>query len=238
MRVTVIGGRGQVAQALGGRDSSSFAVTLMGRPTIDLAVRDDLVQQLASTRPDVIVNAAAYTDVDGAEREPAAASAVNADGAARVAAAAAAMGVPLIHLSTDYVYDGIKPEPYVETDAPAPLNAYGRSKLAGERLAAGAAANCTILRTSWVYAPSGRNFVMAMLRLMARESRGITLVPPVVVVDELKSGVLIERYRLKEVKEQFFAITQHRRFPNPLVADLLKKRTMTGDTKSFAGKRA
>jgi dTDP-4-dehydrorhamnose reductase len=167
MRMTVIGGRGQVARALAGRASSSFVVVPMGRPTIDLATCDDLVPQVAATRPDVVVNAAAYTDVDGAEREPEAANAVNAAGAECVAGAAAAIGVPLIHLSTDYVYDGAKPVPYVETDAPAPLNAYGRSKLAGEQLAARAAVDCTILRTSWVYAPFGRNFVMTMLRLVA-----------------------------------------------------------------------
>jgi dTDP-4-dehydrorhamnose reductase len=170
MRVTVIGGRGQVARALAGRSSSSFAVVLIGRPTIDLATCHDLVPTVAATRPDVIVNAAAYTDVEGAEREPEAAGAVNAAGAAQVAAAAAALGVPLIHLSTDYVYDGAKDSPYVETDATAPLNEYGRSKLAGERLAASATPDCTILRTSWVYAPFGRNFVTTMLRLLSAHS--------------------------------------------------------------------
>lgn len=114
---------------------------------------------------DVVVNAAAYTAVDRAEQEEAIAYRVNAESVEAMARACAARGVPLIHVSTDYVYDGAKPGPYVETDATAPLNAYGRTKLAGENRIRDHLPAHVIVRTSWVYSASGRNFMTTMLRL-------------------------------------------------------------------------
>ncbi|TIT02925.1 MAG: dTDP-4-dehydrorhamnose reductase, partial [Mesorhizobium sp.] len=122
---------------------------------------------LEATRPDVVVSAAAYTAVDQAEDEKDLAFAVNATGAGKVAEAAARLGVPVIHLSTDYVFDGAKDGAYVETDATAPLGVYGASKLAGEEAVAAANPRHIILRTAWVYSPFGRNFVKTMLRLAA-----------------------------------------------------------------------
>jgi len=120
---------------------------------------------VASYAPCAVVNAAAYTAVDKAEAEPALAMGVNRDGAGALAAAAARLGVPFIHVSTDYVFDGRKDAPYREEDAPCPLGAYGRSKLEGEAAVRAAWPAAVILRTSWVYSPFGQNFVTTMLRL-------------------------------------------------------------------------
>ena len=120
---------------------------------------------LANIRPNIIVNAAAYTAVDQAEKEPEVAMAVNAGGAMAVADAARMLGVPLVHLSTDYVFDGRKSTPYIEQDQVAPANVYGASKLAGEAAVAAATRDHVIVRTAWVYSPYGKNFVQTMLTL-------------------------------------------------------------------------
>src|SRR5262249_28911509 len=136
-----------------------------GRRSLDIADRTKLLETAAAFGPDFIVNAAAYTAVDQAESDPDSAFRINRDGAAYAAAAAKAQRVPLIHVSTDYVFDGAKPSPYVETDAPNPLGAYGASKYAGEQAVEEAGCDHVILRTSWLYAPRGSNFVATMLRL-------------------------------------------------------------------------
>ena len=118
-----------------------------------------------------VINAAAYTDVDRAESEEPAAFAVNAEAPSRLAAETGRRGIPLVHISTDYVFDGRKGAPYVEQDAVAPLNAYGRSKLAGERGVRAGNPRHVILRTSWVYSPFGKNFVKTILRLAAERER-------------------------------------------------------------------
>ena len=123
----------------------------------------------AEFRPDAVINAAAHTRVDQAEDEPEAAFAVNAEGARRIASACAAIGCPLLHLSTDYVFDGLKPDPYVESDPTAPINVYGRSKLAGEQAVAAVLDAHLILRVSWVFSATGANFVKTMLNLASRE---------------------------------------------------------------------
>jgi dTDP-4-dehydrorhamnose reductase len=120
---------------------------------------------LRDLRPDAVINAAAFTDVDRAETEAAAAFALNRDGPAALARACADLGAPLVHLSTDYVFDGAKPAPYVETDAKAPLNLYGHSKSEGEDSVLASGAHAAIVRTSWVFAAHGRNFLRTMLRL-------------------------------------------------------------------------
>jgi dTDP-4-dehydrorhamnose reductase len=121
---------------------------------------------MEAVRPDLVINAAAYTAVDRAECEPDLAFAVNRDGARAVAVAAAAVGAPVIQLSTDYVFDGAKASPYTEDDSPSPLGVYGRSKLEGER-----AERHLIVRSSWIYAPFGANFVRTMLGLAASRER-------------------------------------------------------------------
>jgi dTDP-4-dehydrorhamnose reductase len=122
---------------------------------------------MADFGPDIVINPAAYTAVDKAESEPDLAFALNREGARAVASAAAEQGVPVIHLSTDYVFDGAKDAPYVESDRVNPRSVYGQSKLEGEVAVAGANPRHIVLRTSWVYAPFGTNFVRTMLRLAA-----------------------------------------------------------------------
>lgn len=169
IRVAVTGRTGQLALSLLDRVRRCEAVDIVaiGRPQLDLEKPELVLRALSDTRPDLIINAAAYTAVDRAEQEQALAFAVNCDGAGAVAAAAQSLGVPLVHLSTDYVYDGKKGAPYVETDATAPLNVYGRSKLAGEVAVCTACPEALILRTAWVYSPYGSNFIKTMLRLGA-----------------------------------------------------------------------
>ncbi|TPL01788.1 MULTISPECIES: dTDP-4-dehydrorhamnose reductase [unclassified Mesorhizobium] len=169
MRLAVTGREGQVAASLVevARDRDDVEIVAVGRPALDLARPDTVFAALEAARPDIIVSAAAYTAVDQAEDERDLAFAVNAAGAGKVAEAAARLGVPVIHLSTDYLFDGAKAGAYVETDPTAPLGVYGASKLAGEEAVAAANPRHLILRTAWVYSPFGRNFVKTMLRLAA-----------------------------------------------------------------------
>ena len=168
LRLVVTGRDGQVVRALSERAAATgVSVIALGRPTLDLAQPHTVTAALRAASPDTIVNAAAYTAVDKAESEPGLALAVNGAGAGAVAQAAAALGVPVIQLSTDYVFDGSADRPYREDDPVGPLGAYGRSKLAGEEAVAAAGPNHAILRTAWVYSPFGANFVKTMLRLAA-----------------------------------------------------------------------
>jgi dTDP-4-dehydrorhamnose reductase len=166
VRVAVTGREGQVVQALKERAAAAgVEVIAVGRSALDLARSETIAPTLAAARPDIVVNAAAYTAVDRAESEEATAVAVNAVGAGEVASAARRLNVPVIQISTDYVFDGALERPYLETDATGPVSAYGRSKLAGEQAVALAAPDHAILRTAWVYSPFGANFVRTMLRL-------------------------------------------------------------------------
>ena len=167
MRIAVTGRGGQLANALLERAAGLPDVTLLAfvRAAFDLTRPDAMLPELRKVRPDIVVNAAAYTAVDKAESEPDVAMAVNGAGAGAVAAAAKALGVPIVQISTDYVFDGRKASPYVEADPVNPLNAYGRSKLAGEQAVAAANPDHAILRTSWVYAAEGKNFLRTMLSL-------------------------------------------------------------------------
>lgn len=167
MRMLVTGKTGQLACSLveQARAFPDITVLALGRPELDLEDPVGTEARILAERPDIVVNAAAYTAVDKAESEPDRAFAVNRDGAAAVARAAAKLNVPLVHISTDYVFDGTKGEPYVETDTPNPINVYGASKLAGEQAVMAAHPAPLILRTSWVFSPYGNNFVKTMLRL-------------------------------------------------------------------------
>lgn len=165
MRVVVTGWTGQVVQAMLERVPAGVEVVALRRPELDLAAPKTVAPALRSARPDVIVNAAAYTAVDQAEGEPELALRVNGEAAGEAARAAAALGVPMIQISTDYVFDGTLGRPYREDDPVGPISAYGASKLAGEQAVAAATENHAILRTAWVYSPFGKNFVRTMLRL-------------------------------------------------------------------------
>ena len=166
IRVLVTGRSGQVATSLLERAAlSGIEVVALGRPDLDLERPETVGPAISAARPHLVVNAGAYTAVDKAEQERDRAFAANRDGAGAAAAAARRLGIPLIHLSTDYVYPGDKPSPYVESDPTGPLGAYGASKLAGEEAVRGAHPDAVIFRTSWVYSPFGANFVKTMLRL-------------------------------------------------------------------------
>ncbi|KQT85601.1 dTDP-4-dehydrorhamnose reductase [Aurantimonas sp. Leaf443] len=171
MRLLVTGREGQVAQAILGLADESVEIVALGRPALDLLDRASIDRAIAVHRPDIVVNAAAYTAVDKAETESERAFAVNAQGAGHVAAAAADRGLPVIHVSTDYVFSGDKPAPYVEGDATGPQGVYGQSKLAGETAVQAANPAHVILRTAWVYGPFGANFLKTMLRLAADRDR-------------------------------------------------------------------
>ncbi len=175
-RVFIAGEHGQVAQALAhAYKLRGDHVSLAGRCTVSVTDQARLLPAVINFNPNLVVNAAAYTAVDKAEDDGDAAFAINRDGAAAVAAAAQAADAPLIHLSTDYVFDGSKQTPYVETDPTNPLGVYGESKLAGEIAVASCANNHVILRTSWLCSPIGNNFVKTMLRL-ARERDEIAVI--------------------------------------------------------------
>jgi dTDP-4-dehydrorhamnose reductase len=167
MRIAVTGRDGQVVRSLIERAPElGHEIVPIGRPELDLSAEADSIRRaLADTSPDAIVSAAAYTAVDRAESERDLAFAVNERGARAVSEAANNLNVPLVHLSTDYVFDGSKATPYVETDATGPAGVYGASKLAGEHAVLAAHDNSAILRTAWVYSPFGANFAKTMLRL-------------------------------------------------------------------------
>ncbi|WP_139975434.1 dTDP-4-dehydrorhamnose reductase [Ochrobactrum sp. CGA5] len=167
MKILITGREGQVVQSLLEKASQrpDLEVIALGRPELDLTKPDTVRRAMEAIKPDLVVSAAAYTAVDLAEDEQELAFMVNAIGAEAVAEAAKARGVPIIHLSTDYVFAGDADEPYVETDVTGPCSVYGSSKLEGERLVAQANPQHIILRTAWVYSPFGKNFVKTMLKL-------------------------------------------------------------------------
>lgn len=167
LRLAVTGLKGQVVSALIERAPKNIEIIALGRPQLELTRREAVLTSLRHAGCDAIINAAAYTQVDKAESEPERALEINGAGAGNVAEAAAALNVPLIHLSTDYVFDGRLGHPYREDDETNPTSVYGRSKLIGEEKVKAAHANHVILRTAWVYSPFGTNFVKTMLRLGA-----------------------------------------------------------------------
>lgn len=176
MRIVVTGRFGQVAQSLVERaPNSNVEVLTLARPAIDLAQSSDLTEVLGALRPQAVVSAAAYTAVDLAESEPALVHRINASGAEALAQATAQLRIPIVHLSTDYVFDGTLDRPYREDDVPRPINVYGSSKLLGEKLVAAANSNHAILRTAWIYSPFGKNFARTMLSL-ARSRDEISVV--------------------------------------------------------------
>ena len=166
MRILISGQHGQVSRALQRRLGSIGELIVLGRDQLDLLQPDRIRQQVQQVRPDLIINAAAYTAVDLAESEPATAFAVNAVAPGIFAEEALMLGIPLIHYSTDYVFDGTKIGPYDESDTANPLGVYGQSKLAGERAITEVQGQHLILRTSWIYSTHGRNFLLTMQRLL------------------------------------------------------------------------
>ena len=164
--ILVFGGNGQLGRELTRAGAvHQIPLTALSRTQADIADRTAVDEAFALQRPSLVVNAAGYTKVDLAETEAAAARQGNEVGPAIIAEACASAGVPLVHISTDYVFDGRKRGAYVESDPVAPIGAYGRSKAAGERAVRAATARHLIMRTSWVYGEFGHNFLKTMLRL-------------------------------------------------------------------------
>jgi len=169
MRIVIVGGAGQLGRAIARRAEAiapEARVVALGREQVDVASLD-AVAALQALRPDVVVNAAAMTDVDGCERDPDAAFRANALGARNVALGAERAGAALVQVSTDYVFDGAKGAPYWEFDAPSPISAYGASKLAGEDLARQGCSRTFVVRTAWLYGLGGRSFVTRIVELAA-----------------------------------------------------------------------
>ena len=177
MRILLTGGNGQVGWELRRCLPSIGEVAAFDHASLDLADPDQIIARVREVKPGLIVNAAAYTDVDRAESEPDLAMEINGNAPGILAEEARRLGALLIHYSTDYVFDGTKLAPYLETDPPNPISAYGKSKLAGERAIQAGDCRHLILRTSWVYGMRGKNFLLTLLRL----ARGR---PEVRVVDD------------------------------------------------------
>jgi dTDP-4-dehydrorhamnose reductase len=175
MRIAVTGLNGQVVSTMLELDKvSGHDIIAVGRPDLDLLKIETIYPALSQAAPDVIVSAAAYTAVDKAEMEFDQAHRVNALGAGAVAAAAKSLNVPVIHLSTDFVFDGTKKTGLLETDRTLPISVYGSTKLLGEQLVARSNSNSVIVRVAWVYSPIGNNFVKTMLRLSeSRDEVGV-----------------------------------------------------------------
>jgi dTDP-4-dehydrorhamnose reductase len=173
VRLYVFGAEGQVARSLreAATGSSDIEIGFGSRPNVDIRRADLVEKAIAEFSPTIVINPAAYTAVDNAEAELDLSFAINCAGASIVAKATNQLGIPIIHLSTDYVFDGQKTDSYVESDAVGPQGVYGQSKLAGEQAVAAANERNVILRTSWVYSPFGSNFVRTIMRLSADRDR-------------------------------------------------------------------
>ena len=206
MKIVVTGREGQLVQSLLERAAQqpSLQVIALGRPELDLTKPETVRSAIEALKPDLVVSAAAYTAVDLAEDEPELAFAVNAMGAQLVAEAAKACGVPVIHISTDYVFAGDINTPYSETDVTGPRSIYGSSKLEGERRVAQANTKHVILRTAWVYSPFGKNFVKTMLKL-AQTRDTLSVVSdqwgnPTSALD-IADAIILVAYHLAEVPD-------------------------------------
>ncbi|HEX4311265.1 MAG TPA: dTDP-4-dehydrorhamnose reductase [Acidobacteriaceae bacterium] len=174
-RVLIVGGAGQLGIELQHSFAGTNPLVAVDREVVDLRIPDQIRAIVRSVKPDVIINSAAYTAVDRAEAEPEMAAAINARAPRILAEEALQTGALLVHYSTDYVFDGTKEQPWTESDQPHPVNTYGAGKLAGEEAIRQVGGRYLIFRTSWVYGPHGKNFLLTMLRL-GRERDRLTVV--------------------------------------------------------------
>lgn len=174
-RILIVGAYGQVGRELQRSFADAGEIVTRDRDTVDLAIPEQVRSMVRDTAPDIILNASAYTAVDRAESEPEVAMAVNATAPGILAEEALHTDALLVHYSTDYVFDGTKTSPWVETDKPNPLNVYGATKLAGESAIQKVGGKYLIFRTSWVFGPHGQNYLLTMLRL-GRERESLNIV--------------------------------------------------------------
>ena len=166
MNVVVLGKSGQLAWELQQTVPSHIKINAVGRSELDITKEKEVSEFLAELKPDVVINCAAYTAVDKAESDIDQAYAVNEKGVKNIAEACKRVNARVLHVSTDFVFDGTKTTPYQPHDTPAPINIYGASKLAGERILQQVLPDAVVVRTAWVYSAHGNNFVKTMLRLM------------------------------------------------------------------------
>src|SRR5580698_6508277 len=171
LRTLILGASGQLGRELERVFKGFGSIIAADRSIVDLTKPDQIRAVIRRVQPDVILNAAAYTAVDRAEAEPQLAHALNAQAPRVLAEEARQRNALLVHFSTDYVFDGTKAEPWVETDPAKPLNVYGASKLAGERAIQGIGGEYLIFRSSWIYGPVGHNFLLTMLRLAGERDK-------------------------------------------------------------------
>ena len=170
LKILISGKTGQVAVELQKQLADVAELIVLGRDELDLSQPGQIRAQVRAHRPDLIINAGAHTAVDLAESEPDLAFAINGTAPGVFAEEAKALGIPLIHYSTDYVFDGSKPGPYTEDDPTGPLGVYGKSKLTGEQTITAVGGQHLILRTSWVYSTQGKNFLLTMQRLLPEKT--------------------------------------------------------------------
>ncbi len=222
MKILLTGKNGQVGWELQRTLCVLGDVVALGSAELDLADADAIVRVVRAVEPDLIVNAAAYTAVDKAESEPELAMAVNGVAPGVLAEEAWRLNAPLVHYSTDYVFDGRKGMPYVETDEPCPLNVYGQSKLQGERAIQAVGGRHLILRTSWVYGTRGKNFLLTMQRLLRDR-------PEVKVVSDQFGAPSWSRW-LAEVTQLLLAARDPGDFPKK---DAIYHLTPAGETSWF-----
>jgi len=207
-RILVTGHRGQLGSDLMALLGAKYRVAGIDLPEVDITDLSQVFKTVQEVRPEVVIHAAAYTDVDGCESDSETAFAVNRDGTWNVAQACAEMGCRLIYYSTDYVFDGAQATPYVETDLPNPRTIYGKSKLAGEEAILESLDDFAILRIAWVYGRQGKNFVKTMIRLGNQQSAdrqaGKSVPPLKVVNDQIGNPTWTE-----EIVRQTVAVLEH-----------------------------
>ncbi|HFQ4975257.1 TPA: dTDP-4-dehydrorhamnose reductase [Vibrio vulnificus] len=198
MKAIVIGRNGQVAYELLATCPKNFSVQCFGRHELNVMDAVELAKVIGEVRPEVIINASAYTAVDKAETEQYAAFALNRDAVANIATVARENNIRLLHISTDFVFDGTKTTPYEVNDTPNPVNIYGESKLAGEKMISEIyPGNSAIIRTSWVYSTHGNNFVKTMLRLMS-EKESLSVVSDQIGSPTYAKGLAVYLWQLAE----------------------------------------
>jgi len=175
MKILITGARGMLGTDLASHLQTNHTCAALGRNEFDVTDRDGTLRVVRDVKPDIIIHTASYNAVDDCEANPARAFGVNAEGSRNIAEAAADLGIPIISFSTDYVFDGEKGAPYIETDTPNPLSVYGRSKLAGENYVRAATDKHFIVRVQWLFGVNGKNFVTTIIKA-ARERGSLTVV--------------------------------------------------------------